>query len=455
MKNGLVALFLIFAATLVACDYVNQPATTPETTHPTLPSTTPEAMPPTLPSTTPETTPPTLPSTAPETTHPTLPSTTPADVPELVDGISSFTFDLYHELSGGDNNILYSPYSLTSVLAMTYAGARGDTAQQMADALGYTLLQDSLHPSFYQLNRELMQLRNEEVEGFRLDIVNALWGQEGYQFLPDYTALVAEYYGGDLYTLDFFNEPEASRIEINDWASEQTEGRINDLLPPGIITKLTRLVLSNAIYFNARWQTEFLNELTYDDMFYLLDGTTVMVPMMHQECYFDYSEAGDYQAISLPYLGNELAMIILLPNEGSFTAFEDSLDEEVLQRILDNMEHRQVELALPKFSFEGSYSLNQPLIELGVTDAFSPDLADFSGMTGTKELSIGMVMHKTWIAVDETGTEAAAISAVLMFGAPPPSAPVSFNANRPFIFFIRDIESGAILFMGRVMNPVN
>jgi serpin B len=386
----------------------------------------------------------------------------------LVDGNSAFAFDLYQALKKESGNLFYSPYSISVALAMTYAGARDETAQQMADTLHFVLPGERLHASFSALGEELSQ-RNKDrelmvmqpdgnlgtanVTGFRLNIVNALWGQKGYPFLQDYLDLVEKYYGGGLKTLDFASEPEPSRQEINEWASEQTEGRINNLLSSGDITPFTRLVLANAVYFKARWQQEFSEKLTRDDNFYLLDGGTVSVPMMHQQTFFRYSEGGDYQAVRLPYLGEEMAMVVLLPREGKFMAFEDSLDAQRLKDIVSGMESREVRLTLPKFKFETKYDLVPMLSGMGMTDAFAPGQADFSGMADTRELFIGTALQKAFVSVDEVGTEAAAVTAIGMAGAAAPTDVVDFTANRPFVFLIQDIETGTVLFVGRVVNP--
>jgi serpin B len=216
---------------------------------------------------------------------------------------------------------------------------------------------------------------------------------------------------------------------------------------------MTRLVLTNAIYFKAHWAYEFAKSATSDGLFHLLDGSTVTVPLMHQQHMFSYAEGDNYQAIQLPYLGNDVAMTILLPREGQFAAFENSLDSQELSKIVAQMTSKEVNVTLPKFSFESSFRLDQTLANMGMPDAFTAGTADFSGMTGNKELFIGAAIHKSFVAVDELGTEAAAVTAVAMAGAAMPSTPVDFDANRPFIFLIQDVATGSILFTGRVSNP--
>ncbi len=403
----------------------------------------------------------------------TSPDVNEAELATLVDGNSAFAFNLYQALKETNGNIFYSPYSISAALAMTYAGARGETAQQMADTLHFALLEGHLHSSFNYLDKELCQRgkdkkymisqpgrgpTTENVEGFRLNIVNALWGQKDYKFLPDFLDILAENYGAGLRILNFREAPEESRVTINKWASDQTEGRINNVLPPGVINPLTRLIVANAIYFNARWEHKFVESMTHDDPFYLMDGSKVTVPMMNQKRKFSYAEGDTYQAVRLPYLGGELAMVILLPREGEFAAFQQSLEVQKLNTILGEMEPREVKLAMPKFKFESGYGLEGTLAGLGMPDAFSQGVADFSGMTGNRELFVGSVIHKTFVSVDEVGTEAAAVTIIgmVMSGPPtPPPVPVDFIANRPFIFLIQDIQTGTILFIGRVLNPAS
>jgi len=386
----------------------------------------------------------------------TSPDVNEADLATLVDGSSAFAFDLYQALRETDGNLFYSPHSISLALAMTYAGARGETAQQIADTLHFTLPQNLLHPAFNSLDLELGRrgegAKGKDGEGFRLNIVNAIWGQKDYEFLSDFLDLLAENYGAGLRILDFVSAPEESRITINNWVSEQTEGRIEDLVPKGLIDALTRLVLTNAIYFNAAWQYPFQADMTEDGPFYLLNGVEVTVPMMRQAELFGYAEGDEYQAVELPYDGGELSMVILLPQAGHFEAFEGSLDAQQVDGIIARLQHRQVTLAMPKFEFESDFSLRETLVALGMPVAFSGE-ADFSGMTGNRDLFIADVSHKAFVSVDEAGTEAAAATAVVMPTAMPPEEPIEVTVNRPFVFPIHDIETGTILFVGRVVNP--
>jgi serpin B len=373
----------------------------------------------------------------------------------LVEGNSAFAFELYQALREQEGNLFYSPHSISVALAMTYAGARGETAQQMADTLHFVLEQDRLHPAFNWLDIELASrgegAQGKDDEGFRLNIVNAIWGQKDYEFLTAFLDVLAENYGAGLRILDFVNETEKSRITINDWVSDQTGDRIKDLIPQGAITVATCLVLTNAVYFNAAWEYPFNENMTTEGPFYLPDGGQVTVPMMEQTESFGYTEGEGYQAVEVQYDGNELSMVILLPEAGNFEAFEEGLQAQQVYDIISSLQPAGVTLTMPKFEFESEFLLNNTLEDMGMPDAFS-GAADFSGMTGTRYLYISKVLHKAFVAVDEAGTEAAAATAVIMEEeAPEQQAEVTLD--RPFIFLIRDIETGAILFVGRVLNP--
>jgi serpin B len=377
---------------------------------------------------------------------------------ELVAGNTAFALDLYQQLveTQGDQNLFYSPYSISLALAMTYAGARGETEQQMADALHYTLPQERLHPAFNALD-QLLESRGEGAEGrddkaFRLNIANAIWGQEGYPFLDPFLDKLAMNYGAGLRVLDFVQAAEKARVTINEWVSEETEGKIEELIAQGVITPMTRLVLTNAIYFNAAWSAPFQEERTRDGAFYLLDGSEVTVPMMRKTTSYGYAEGEGYQAVELLYDGQQLSMVIVVPESGEFEAFEGALDAERMSAIVDKLDRQEVALTMPKFEFDSGFGLNDALRAMGMEDAFS-EAADFSGMTGTTELFISSVIHKAFVSVDEEGTEAAAATAVVMAAKAMPAEPVEVTVDRSFIFTIRDIETGAVLFVGRVLDP--
>lgn len=397
--------------------------------------------------------------------NPTVPC---ADLDELVAGNSGFAFDLYHQVRAEENgNIFYSPFSISIALAMTYAGALSETAQEMADTLHFTLDQDQLHPTFNVLDLELASRAESdsdpESEGFTLHVVNRLWGQTGYSFMAEFLDTLAENYGAGLSLLDFRSEPEESRVTINDWVSEETRNRINDLIPPGLITDMTRLVLTNAIYFKAAWLSRFSEDATTDEPFNLLDGSQATVEMMRQTGSFGYAAGNGYQAVQLPYEGNQLSMVILLPDEGNFEAFESDLGAGCVEGLLDRAAERLLDLHLPKFTFEWETELGGALQALGMSQAFDPGVANFLGMispealaaAGDQPLYIGAVVHKAFVAVDEEGTEAAAATAVVMRtgSAARREEPKIFTADHPFLFLIRHRPTGLVLFLGRVVEP--
>jgi serpin B len=386
----------------------------------------------------------------------TSPDVSTSEQALLVEGNSAFAFELYKALKGEEGNLFYSPYSISLALAMTYTGARGETAEQMAATLQFMLEQDRLHPAFNWLDAELATrgegAEGQDGEGFRLNIVNAIWGQKNYEFLTDFLDVLAENYGAGLRILDFITETEESRLAINQWVSDQTEGRIEELIPQGAIDALTRLVLTNAIYFNAAWEYPFDEDMTADGPFYLLDGGQEIVPMMKQTESFGYTEGEGYQAVELQYDGNELSMVILLPEASKFEAFEKTLNAQQVSDIINGLQPTEVALTMPKFKFDSEFSLKNTLAGMGMPIAFSSS-ADFSGMTGKRELFISDVVHKAFVAVDEAGTEAAAATAVIMKLTAVPEPTMEVTIDRPFIFLIRDVETGTILFVGRVLNP--
>ena len=251
---------------------------------------------------------------------------------------------------------------------------------------------------------------------------------------------------------DFMNAPEEARVAINDWVSEETEERIQDLIPEGVIDTLTRLVLANAIYFKASWSEQFEEGDTRPQDFHLLDGSVVSVPMMHQSATFRYGESQGVQAVELPYVGDQVAMLILMPQSGGFENFESSLTPEVLQSLIASMEPRQLALGMPKYEIRSSFGLVPALADLGMSTAFGSE-ADFSGIDGTRDLYISDVVHQAFVAVDEAGTEAAAATAVIIGVTSMPVAPFELTLDRPFVFLLRDVQTGAILFAGRLVNP--
>jgi len=396
-----------------------------------------------------------------------LPQAGWSDVQQLVAGNNAFAFDLYETLGGEEGSLFFSPMSISSALAMTYAGAHAGTAEQMADVLHFTLPEERLHAAFGTLMRDLASSGDEGAacpgasgDPFTLSIANSLWGQVNYEFLSGFLETLAENYDSPLRRMRFVGDPEGSRETINDWVSDETRGRIEDLLKPGDINVLTRLVLVNAIYFNASWSHPFSEGATGPGAFHL-PGGDFQVDMMRQTQRFGYTEGEDYQAVELPYTGGDASMVILLPKEGRFQAFEQSLSAETMDEILADLSSTRVRLTMPKFECGAEVELAKVLENMGMPDAFDERIADFSGMNGKRPpdyeaLHIDKVRHKAWIEVDEAGTEAAAATAVTMSATsssvPVFVPPLVFTADRPFIYTIRDTRTNSTLFMGRISD---
>lgn len=378
------------------------------------------------------------------------PDVTPDNVAEVVAGNNRFALDLFHTVAETEGNLFFSPYSISTALAMTYAGAREETAAEMAETLHYTLPQAELHPAVNALNLQLTD--NEDEEDFELALANALWGQEDKEFHQEFLDLLAAQYGAGLRLVDFTSAEgrEAASERINGWVSDATEEKITDLVNPQIFTDLTRLVLTNAIYFNGLWEQPF-DGSTRDAAFTLPDGSTVTVPLMSRRADSAYARGDGWQAAELPYQGGRASMLILLPAEGEFETFSQELDAAQIEEILAALAPTDLRLYLPRFEYAAEMTLADTLAGMGMPLAFSDSEADFSGMAEIPpRLYIAHVLHKAYVAVDELGTEAAAATAVVM---EEESMPEEMRVDRPFFFLIRDAEQGTILFLGRVVNP--
>ncbi len=375
---------------------------------------------------------------------------------DLAEGNSHFAVDLYQHLRLQEGNLFYSPYSISLALGMTFAGARGETQEQMAETMHFDLSQSELHPAFQLLNQELTNRseggQGRDGEGFRLHIVNALWGQEGYAFLQGFLDQLSRYYGAGLRQVDFREDAEGARLAINAWVEEQTEDRIENLIPRGVLNELTRLVLTNAVYFNAAWQQPFDEGMTVEDTFTRLDGEPVQVPMMQQSADFGYAVMDGFQVVELPYEGGELSMLILLPDANEFHRVEEAFSYELLEDSLSGLRMKNLALRMPVFETSSAFDLSEALQALGMTDAFDRR-ADFSGMDGTRDLFISAVVHKAFVSVDEAGTEAAAATAVVMQLKAVMDPPLTVSVDRPFLFLVRDNPTGSILFAGRILDP--
>jgi serpin B len=375
------------------------------------------------------------------------------DWSEVVRGNNAFALDLYARLDQSAGNLFFSPYSISTALAMTYAGARGPTADEMARTLHFPMDQRRLHPAFAQLLREMDGTGKKRP--FQLQVANALWGQENYGFLKPFLDLTRTHYGAGLREVDFAGATEKARQTINGWVEEQTKDKIKELLKPGILHSLTRLVLTNAIYFKAAWASPFSKGGTKEEDFRVTPRVHVKVPMMHLTENFHYFEDDTLQVLQLPYEGHAQSMLIFLPREEvNVLQVEKTLTENNLDPWLKKMKEHRVRVALPRFKVTHEFQLGKTLAGMGMPLAFSLK-ADFSGMTGAKELCIDEVVHQALVDVDEKGTEAAAATAVAIAvkAVPPPQQVREFRADHPFMFAIRDHHTGSILFLGRVADP--
>lgn len=379
------------------------------------------------------------------------------DIAELATSVNAFAVMLYHHLRETSANVLFSPVSITSSLSMVLAGARGRTDAEISNALRHTLPPDDIHASFFGLNRIFGQrakgLDGTSGDGFRLESTQSLWSQSGYSISADFVDLLEVFYEAECRSLDFAHQPEASRQTINDWVADQTEQRIEELLLPGAISEFTRFVLVNTVYFRAAWADPFCPDETADAAFHLLDGDEVTVPLMvKSRAMLSYVKGEDYQAVALPYESNELAMVFLLPDDEEFLGFESNLTASKLAGATRNLAPETVTLFLPRFGFTtDAIDLVEPLTAMGMPTAFSGD-ADFSGIDPEGGLFLSDVVHKAFISVDEAGTEAGASTAVAAAGSSQDEVPV-IRLDRPFLFLIEDLETGTILFMGRVLDP--
>lgn len=389
---------------------------------------------------------------------------------ELVAGTNTFALDLFDELRTADDaeNLLISPISATIALTMTYAGASGTTREQMREAIGYTLDDEQLHATFNELQRTLSGRgknldeddlpsdydKTDDPVPFQLSLVNSIWGQAGVPFRDDFQTTLENHYGGSLNQADFAENPDGVREAINAWIADQTDDQLEELLPAGSITSQTVLVLTNAIYFMANWRHPFDEDRTEPADFTALDGSTSTVQMMSQDVQVPAATIDGTQAVELPYVGGTTGMLIVAPPADEFEAYERTFDVEELGRIVDALEPQRGYVNLPRFEFDSAFTLENSLEALGMTAAFDPDTANFSRMADLSEtggnLFVDQVYHDTHVAVDEQGTEAAAATgSVMNFVSRPPTV---LNANRPFLFVIRDRPTGTVLFTGHVVD---
>jgi len=385
------------------------------------------------------------------------PEVSDADFASLTSQNRELALDLYQALSEEPGNLFLSPHSISMALAMTYAGARGDTEIEMAEALHFGLAQQDLHLAFNKLDLELAKRSEADPDGGgdppRLNIANSTWGQEGFEFLDEYLDTLALNYGAGLRLSDFASDPEGARETINEWVGEQTEDRIPELIPAGLINQFTRLVLANAIYFNASWAVPFLEESTREGTFDLLDGSEVAVSMMGGEGpATGYALVDGVEVVEIPYAGGDVSFVVLVPPAGQFSSFESSLDANLVDELVAELKSGKINLRMPRFGFESDLDLVAPLQALGMISAFDPLQADFTGINSDADLYVSSVVHSSFVSIDESGTEAAAATAAIIGDV---SAGQSVTVDRPFVFLIRDIPTNTTLFLGRVVDPSN
>jgi len=387
-----------------------------------------------------------------------LAAATTEQLAEMVAADRAFAFDLYRTLvAEEDGNLFMSPYSISTAMSIVLAGARGQTADELAAALAVDGAGDFWHEARNRLVLELAAIADVEWPGegdgvpLTLEPTNAVFGQAGYPFKPDFLDILAANYGAGMNAVDFITQWEASRVAINEWVAERTRDRIEELLPEGSITDMTRAVLVNAIYFKANWIRQFDPELTDASQFHLLDSTSVEVQMMHGSARRPYAAADGWQAVELSYHGGP-SMVIIVPEDGRFADIEAQLDADVVAQIDDQFSDHIVDLSLPRWETASDLDLIPPLQSLGVELLFDRDEADLTGIADVEQLFISNVLHQANITVDEEGTEAAAATAAIgeATSAPPPA---TLTVDRPFIYLIRDGASGEILFLGRLLEP--
>lgn len=379
------------------------------------------------------------------------------DVGAVSAGLQGFAARLYGSLAGPEGNLVFSPVSISTALAMAYAGAAGTTAEEMASVLGNPLTAEEFHAAINVLDQAIESRNRQATEqegGVEISIANSLWGQDGMVFRDAFLDLLALDYGAGMRVVDFIDPAarEESRLTINDWVAGETNDRIEDLLGEGVLDELVRLVLVNAVYLNAAWLMPFDEAGTVEAPFTLLDGSEVPVPMMHTDASMPFGRGDRWQALQIPYAGGELGMLVILPDQGAFPPVEASLSDGLIDKAVESLSPDQIILALPKFEIRTQIGLVPALQAIGLEEATSTE-ADFSGMTGAKDLFISDVVHEAWISADEAGTEAAAATGVIMSLTAAPTEPLPFVVDRPFLFALRDAATGSILFIGRVVDP--
>ncbi len=373
----------------------------------------------------------------------------------LARGGNAFAVELYDQLRKQPGNLFFSPASISTAFGMAYAGAHGKTATEIAQVFHFALPEAELHPAI----GGALAAMNAAHQGYELHVSDALWAQQDESFLPSYLQLVQSDYGAGFHQVDFKTSPDSVRVAINQWVEQQTNGKIANLIGPGALNGSTRLVLTNAIYFKGSWLDPFQPEATDNEDFHLSAAQTIKAPMMNRTGGYRYFNGGTFQALELPYEGGDLSMVVFLPNAvAGLPTLEQSFTASAASAWLGKLAPaKKVILTLPKWTMTEQFELSSTLAKMGMPQAFS-GAADFSGMNGKRDFAISAAIHKAFIDVNEQGTEAAAATAITMFATamrlqedePPP---IVFDADHPFLFLIRDMKSGSILFLGRVTDP--
>lgn len=376
---------------------------------------------------------------------------TPAETAEAALANRSFGVDLYRQLGAKPGNLFISPISLAGAFGPVAAGAQGETRQAIGQVLHFPATDDALHPRLGGLLRGL----ESDSAGARVSLANALWLMKGYAVKPAFVAIARDSYGAEVETLDFSNGAAAAG-RINGWVERETNNRIKNLIAPASLDEMTRVVVTNAVHFLGDWSQPFNSSRTRPEPFFLAGGGTRNVPMMSSNRAARLAVAGPVQLLELPYKGERLAMAVILPSErGGLAAVEASLTDERLRewlQQLDSADWREVLVQIPKLQIEGSYQLNEPLKAMGIGIAFDRTRANFRGIAENEQLFISQVLHKTFLRVDESGTEAGAATAVEI-QAERSGEPLTFRADHPFLILIRDKQTGAVLFLGRIAAP--
>jgi len=367
----------------------------------------------------------------------------------IIEGNNKFAFDLYFNLKDKEGNIFFSPFSISSAFLICYEGSRGNTKKEIEDAFGFPSKEEIRRPNFAEILNEI----NKKDKKYILNTANALWIQKDYKILNEYKEIVKKYYDSEIQNVDFIKEGEKSRRIINSWVEEKTNGKIKDLIPEGGVDVLTRAIITNAIYFKGKWLKKFDEKNTYEGDFYISENEKIKVFMMKMEReIFNYYEDEKVQVLEIPYDGNEISFFIFLPKSFDINSINDYLNYDKFKEIKEKMVKEEIDIHIPKFKIETKYFLNDVLYEIGIKDAFSDIKADFSGITGKKELFISKVLHKAYALVNEEGTEAAAATGIVMEITSVRPRKV-FKADHPFVFIIHENKYGNILFFGRIIKP--